>query len=193
KMRYPGPPDFLGEMPIAIRTILFQFVYAMMPGYVLQIRHGNFEFSALCHRVNEIIQQRLLVEITKQARRFLPPRLRLRPCSEGESVPPASEGPGRKIRASTPIKLGIKAPQLLRVKIKMRQPGWNFLSICRDRNLAPENLKIDVGADLWSKVSPDNCVRIKPNVKLKRPLPHRCQFSAAAPTNQVAHCPRGQF
>ena len=34
KMRYPGTPDFLGEMPIAIRAILFQFVYAMMPAYV---------------------------------------------------------------------------------------------------------------------------------------------------------------
>ena len=37
KMRYPGTPDFLGEMPIAIRTILFQFIYAMMPAYVLQV------------------------------------------------------------------------------------------------------------------------------------------------------------
>jgi len=37
KMRYPGAPDFWGEMPIAIRTILFQFVYTMMPRYVLQI------------------------------------------------------------------------------------------------------------------------------------------------------------
>ena len=37
KMRYPWTPDFSGEMPIAIRTILFQFVYAMMPAYVLQI------------------------------------------------------------------------------------------------------------------------------------------------------------
>ena len=55
-MRYPRTPDFFGEMPIAIRTILFQFVYAMMPAYVLQIRHGNFEFSALPHRVNKIIQ-----------------------------------------------------------------------------------------------------------------------------------------
>ena len=36
-MRYPGTPDFLGEMPIAIRTILFQFIYAMMPAYVLQV------------------------------------------------------------------------------------------------------------------------------------------------------------
>jgi hypothetical protein len=65
KVRYPGTPDFFGEMPIAIRTILFQFVYAMMPAYVLQIRDGNFEFSALPHRVNKIIQYRLLVEITK--------------------------------------------------------------------------------------------------------------------------------
>ncbi len=37
KMRYPGTPDFLGEMPVDIRAILFQFVYAMMPAYVLQI------------------------------------------------------------------------------------------------------------------------------------------------------------
>ena len=56
KVRYPGTPDFFGEMPIAIRAILFQFVYAMVLAYVLQIRHGNFEFAALRHRVNKIIQ-----------------------------------------------------------------------------------------------------------------------------------------
>jgi hypothetical protein len=37
KVRYPRTPDFFGEMPIAIRTILFQFVYAMVLAYVLQI------------------------------------------------------------------------------------------------------------------------------------------------------------
>jgi hypothetical protein len=36
-MRYPRTADFLEEMPIAIRTILFQFVYTMMLAYVLQI------------------------------------------------------------------------------------------------------------------------------------------------------------
>ena len=55
-MRYPRTPEFFREMPIAIRTILFQFVYAMVLAYVLQIRHGNFEFSALPHRVNKIIK-----------------------------------------------------------------------------------------------------------------------------------------
>jgi len=65
KVRYPRTPDFFGEMPIAILTILFQFVHAMVLAYVLQIRHGNFEFSALPHRVNKIIHYRLLVEIAK--------------------------------------------------------------------------------------------------------------------------------
>jgi len=65
KVRYPWASDSFWEMPIAIRTILFQFVYAMMRSNVLQIRDSNFEFSALPHRVNKIIQYRLLVEITK--------------------------------------------------------------------------------------------------------------------------------
>jgi len=37
KVRDPRTRDFFGEMPIAIRTILFQFVYAMVLAYVLQI------------------------------------------------------------------------------------------------------------------------------------------------------------
>jgi hypothetical protein len=45
---------------------MFQYVYAMMSRYVLQIRHDNFEFFALRHRVNTIIRQWLLVQITKQ-------------------------------------------------------------------------------------------------------------------------------
>ena len=34
-------------MSIAIRTILLQFVNAMMPAYMLQICHGKVEFAAL--------------------------------------------------------------------------------------------------------------------------------------------------
>src|SRR6266516_7176928 len=109
KMRYPGTPDFLGEMPIAIRAILFQFVNAMMPVYVLQIRHGNFEFPALCHRMNKIIQQRLVGEITKQPWLFLAPELHLRPFYEGDSVAPACEDARRKVGVSTPIKFGVKS------------------------------------------------------------------------------------
>ena len=81
-MRYPRPPDFFGEIPTAIGTILFQFVYAVVLAYVLQIRRGNLEFSALPHRVNKIIQCRLLVEITKQSRYFLSPQFRVEPFFE---------------------------------------------------------------------------------------------------------------
>ena len=55
KVRYARTPDCFGEMPIAIRTILFQFVKAMMSPDVLQVGHGTLDFSTLPHRVNEII------------------------------------------------------------------------------------------------------------------------------------------
>jgi len=37
KVRYPRTPDSVGEIPIAIDTILFQFVHAMMSAYMLQV------------------------------------------------------------------------------------------------------------------------------------------------------------
>src|SRR5438034_677954 len=84
------------------RTVLLHIDFFCLP-------RGRFPDNALQHRVNKIIQQRLLVEITKHARRFLAPELRLRPCSEGDSVAPASECPGRKVGVSTPIKFGVKS------------------------------------------------------------------------------------
>ena len=69
----------------------------------------------------------------------------------------------------------------------MGEPGWNFCGICRDRDLAPEHLKIDVSADRLSKVAPDDCVRIRPNVKLKRPFPHRGELGAAIAAHKLAH------
>src|SRR4029077_9994853 len=112
---------------------------------------------------------------------------------EWDNVAPACEGAGRKVGVSTPIKFGIKVSQLLRIKLKMRHTRWNFGGVCRYINVAPEDLKIDVGADLPGKVSPDNRVRIQPHVEFKRPLPHRSKFSAAISAHEIAHFFRRKF
>jgi hypothetical protein len=75
-----------------------------------------------------------------------------------------------------PLEFGIKLPQLGRVKVKMRQPFWDFSRVDWDRNLAPKYLEIDVQADLRSKIAPNNRVRVDPDVKFKWPFPHGRMF-----------------
>ena len=86
-----------------------------------------------------------------------------------------------------PIEIGIKLPQLARVKIKMRQPRRNFCGVGRDRDLAPKNLEINVGADLRGKIAPNNRVGVDPDVKLKWPFPHRRMLGVKTSRDKLSH------
>src|SRR5690242_13937370 len=74
----------------------------------------------------------------------------------------------------------------------MWQPRWDVDSICRNIDIVPEDLEVDISAHLRSKVSPGNRVRIQPNIKFERSLPHRCEFGATVPSHKCAHLVRGQ-
>src|SRR3954447_15562872 len=124
---------------------------------------------------------------------FLSPELRLDPFFKRDDVPFACEDAGRKVGSPAPVKFGIKLSQLLRIKIKMWQPRWDFCGVRGDGNVAPEHLKIDIGADLRNKVSPNDRVRIEPNVTLKRSLPHCGMLSARISAYEIPHFFRGKF
>ena len=158
KMRYPGTPDFFREMPICPTQSSIKFFFPMMPPDMLQIGHDNLEFSALSHRSEQNNSTFRCRNHANNPGVCCPHNSSSIPFFERDNVAPACEGPGTKNRRVHANQTPASNAQLLRVKIKMRQPRWNFGGICRDGNLAPENLKIDVRADLWSKVAPDNRV-----------------------------------
>jgi hypothetical protein len=71
--------------PIAIYVIMLQYVYALMSGYVLLIRHDNFELFALRHRVNTIMPPKAIpLPKGRAVQQFMPCGL-LIPCPKGVS------------------------------------------------------------------------------------------------------------
>src|SRR5213596_2707424 len=103
-MRDPGPLNVCGKAPAGISAVSFQFSRPMMSRNMLQIRHAVLDFTALRHRVNEIIQQRLVVETTspKQSSAFFTPRLHRHPFLKRYQVAFACEDATRKVGVSTP-------------------------------------------------------------------------------------------
>src|SRR5690348_1618128 len=79
---------------------------------------------------------------------------------------------GRKIGVSPPVKPGVVPAQFYRIKIKMRQPVRDGLGIRRNGDFIPQNLEVQIRADLSREIAPYNGVRIQPNEKVKRPFPH---------------------
>jgi len=69
----------------------------------------------------------------------------------------------------------------------MRQPYRHLCGVRRNENFAPKNLKIHASADLWSKISPDNRVRIEPDIIFKRPLPQGSVFSTIIAADELKH------
>src|SRR5262245_37441725 len=124
---------------------------------VLQVGRRSLDFSAVRHGVNMIIEHSHFSPCEETGNLFFP-AFRFGPPPKRYCVASACEPAGRKVGVSTPVKIGVKLMKLLRVKIKMREPGRNFCCICRDGNFAPKNLKIDVRENLWGEVTPDNRV-----------------------------------
>src|SRR5262249_33278741 len=109
------------------------------------------------HRVHEIVQRSHFTP-GKQSRRLPVPRISFLPCFKGDCVSPAGKRSGTEIGMPAPFELWIKSVQLQRVEVKMRQPWWYFDRVGWNGNLAPKNLKIDVGLDIGSEVAPNNRV-----------------------------------
>ena len=170
KVRYSRTINPFGKMPAGSTAILDQLLLSVMFPNVLQVGRRNLDLFALRHGVNMIIQHAHVSPSEKTGNFSFPP-FDFGPPPEGYCISPACERARRKVSVSTPLKIGVKLPKLLGVKIEMRQPVRNFCRICRDRNFTPKDLEIEIGADLRREVTPDNRVGIAPNVKLKRALP----------------------
>src|SRR4029453_14124129 len=127
---------------------------------VLQVGRRSLDFSALRHGMNVIIQHPHFPPC-EETRNLFSPGFHFSHPPKRYCVAPAWERARRKVGASAPVKIAVKLSKLLRVKIKMRQPGRNLCRICWDGNFTPKNLKIEVGADLLGEVTPDNRVGIE--------------------------------
>src|SRR5436309_11792649 len=94
-------------MPIAIGTILFQFINSVMPPDVLQVGHGSLDFSALRHGVDMIIEHSHFSPC-EETRNPFSPAFHFRPPPKRYCVPPACERAGGKVGVPTPIKFRIE-------------------------------------------------------------------------------------
>jgi hypothetical protein len=99
----------------------------------------------------------------KQPRRLPVPRISFLPCIKRDCIPPASKCARAEISVPRHSKSGSNRCSFGGSKQKMRQPYRHFCGVRRNGNFAPKNLKIHASADLWSKISPDNRVRIEPD------------------------------
>src|SRR5882724_1007252 len=107
KVRDSRTFDRFREMPAGAATVLHEFSFSVMPPDVLQVRHGSFDFSALCHGVDMIVEHPHFSPC-KEPGNLVVPRFNFCPVVKRYHIPSARQRAGRKVRMPAPIKFRIE-------------------------------------------------------------------------------------